>query len=159
MAGLHSIGRRRDGLSARPVFRRRLSGLAAVLGVWLWGAAGAVAGGSLPFGEVMAFLRGHPELAQRLDALVVQEKIDPAELVCVGIRLGNQWQHLGGQRVLPFECEVGSRTVVIEGVVEFLDRKGRVIATVADGDDSQITKSVFRNAKEVRMSNPRLKME
>ncbi|NJO54757.1 MAG: hypothetical protein HC829_07885, partial [Bacteroidales bacterium] len=138
----------------------RLGGLAAVLGdLAVWARPALWPGGSLPFDEVTALLRGHPELVYRLDALVAQEKVDPAELVCIGIRLGNQWRHLGGQRVLPFECEIGSRTVVIEGVVEFLDSRGRVIATVADGDDSQITKAVFRNAKEVRMSEPRLKME
>lgn len=132
---------------------------------WLFGlaaglfATAAVAGGSLPFAEVMAFARDYPELARQLDRLVAEEKADPGSLVCSGIRLGNQWPHLGGARVLPFECEIGRRTVTIDGMVQFLDRKGTVIATVIDGDEAEITARVFRNARSVRMSEPRLKIE
>ena len=62
-------------------------------------------------------------------------------------------------RVMPFECPIGSRTVTIEGTVQFLDAKGKVIATVAGGDDSQLTKQVFRKAHDVRMIKPSLKAE
>lgn len=118
----------------------------------------AVAGGSLPFEEVMAAVAGTPVAAQ-LDAIVKEENANPDDLICTGVRLGNQWPELGGMRVMPFECEIGKKTVTIAGTVQFLDAKGKVIAMVAGGDESQITKQVFRKAHGVRMIKPSLKTE
>jgi hypothetical protein len=118
----------------------------------------AAAGGSLSFEEVVAAVAGTP-VAAELDAIVKAEKANPDELVCGGVRLGNQWSHLGGARVMPFECPIGKRTVTIDGTVEFLDANGKVIATVAGDDASQITKAVFRKAREVRMTRPSLRVE
>ena len=139
--------------------RRRLRIAAIALGAWLFSAAGAMAGGSLPFPDVLEHARTVPALAEQLEAMVAQEKVDPAELVCGATRLGNQWRHLGGERVLPFECEIGARTVVIDGVIEFLDAKGKVIVTVANGDATGITKAAYRNATAVRFSDLHLKPE
>ncbi|KAA5599570.1 hypothetical protein [Blastochloris sulfoviridis] len=139
--------------------RRRLRIAAIALGGWLFSAAGALAGGSLPFSDVLEHARAVPVLAEQLAAMVAQENVDPAELVCDATRLGNQWRHLGGERVLPFECEIGARTVVIEGAIEFLNAKGKVIATVVDGDAKDITKAVFRDAASVRFSDLHLKPE
>ena len=152
---MHQAGWRGNDACARRWLRRAV----VAFGVWLCSAAGAVAGGSLPFAEVMQHARDVPVLADQLAAMVAQEKVDPAELVCGATRLGNQWRHLGGERVLPFECEIGARTVIIEGVIEFLNAKGRVMATVANGDATDLTKTVFSNATAVRFSDLHLKPE
>ncbi len=127
-----------------------LSSLAACL---LWCAPSAQAGGSLPFSEAMAFAEAHQDLEAALVALVTQEKADPDRIVCTAMRLGNHWTHLGGARVLPFECEIGKRTIVIEGKVEFLDGKGTVIGS-ADDAGSDLTEADFKAAKKIRMSKP-----
>ncbi|NJL08396.1 MAG: hypothetical protein HC900_09135 [Methylacidiphilales bacterium] len=137
--------------------RRLLTG-AAGCGLMVLALTPAVAGGSLPFEEVMAAVAGTP-VAAELEAIVKAERANPDELVCTGVRLGNQWSELGGMRVMPFECEIGKRTVTIDGTVQFLDAKGKVIATVTGGNDSQLTKQVFRKAQDVRMIKPSLTAE
>jgi hypothetical protein len=132
--------------------------LALGCGLALASLTAAQAGGSLSFEDVMAAVAGTP-VAAELEAIVKAENAKADELICTGVRLGNQWTELGGARVMPFECPIGNRTVTIDGVVQFLDAKGKVIATVANGDDSQITKAVFRKAHEVRMREPSLKVE
>jgi hypothetical protein len=118
----------------------------------------AAAGGSVSFEDVMAAVAGTP-VAAELDAIVKAENANPEELVCSGVRLGNQWTELGGTRVMPFECEIGKKTVTIDGVVEFLDAKGKVIARVGGEDDSEPSKAAYKKAREVRMTKPSLKAE
>ena len=140
---------------------KRASGLCATaLGCGLAAVAltPAVAGGSLPFEEVMAAVAGTPVAAQ-LEAIVKAENANPEELICTGVRLGNEWTELGGTRVMPFECEIGKKTVTIDGVVEFLDAKGKVIAKLGGEGKLEPTKATYKKAREVRMSEPSLTAE
>jgi hypothetical protein len=45
-----------------------------------------------------------------------------------GARLGRHWQHLGGTRVVPYEAQIGKRTLTIDGILRFFDDSGRYLA-------------------------------
>jgi hypothetical protein len=63
-----------------------------------------------------------------------------------GARLGRQWAHLGGERVLPYGCVIGSKTLVIDGTLRFFDNSGRYLSL-----DSP---TVHQDAKFIAESNP-----
>lgn len=48
-----------------------------------------------------------------------------ADLVWTGLRLGNHFEHLGGERVLPHWTKIGERWLRIDGDVHFIDVKGK----------------------------------
>ena len=111
-------------------------------------------GGSLPLEEAIAFAKGEPRLASALTALLLDARVNPLDVVCSGLALGDHWTNLSRTRIPPFECEVGKHTLVIEGAIEFLDRSGRVVGTAEDAGADMVP-DVYRSATDLRFVRPR----
>lgn len=103
----------------------------------------ANAGGSVGFDEVVQNLAGQsPELMAEVHIRLSNENLKISDIVCVGLRLGRHWVHLGGLRIPTFRCAIGAQTLTIDGDVSFYDVSGKVDAGPED-------------AMYVAMSNPK----
>jgi len=111
-------------------------------------------GGSLPLEEAIAFAKGDSRLASVLTGLLLDAKINPLDVVCIGLTLGDHWTNLSRTRIPPFECEIGKHTLVIDGAIEFLDRSRRVVGTAEDAG-ADIVPDVYRSATDLRFVRPR----
>lgn len=108
----------------------------------------ARAGGSMSVEDVYAAVAGAPRLVDELRAAAKQAETRGEAVVCgAEVRLGNQWRHLGGLRVVPIECHVGARTLRIEGDAVFKGRRGRRLSLDDEG--------VFERAVAVEQQNLR----
>ena len=70
---------------------------------------------------------------------------------CIGMRFPGQWEHLAGERVAPYWCDFGPKSLEIRATVQITDRNGRVF--------EKITPKAMRNATRVIETNPRWKWE
>lgn len=120
-------------------------------------ATGARAGGSLPLSEVQALLAPHKDVTAAIDGLVAANPGGADGVVCTGVRLGNQWQFLGGARIPPFECRIGAKSIEIDAKVRFFDAKGKEVGAAA-GPDQSITDKTFKKAKSFRIEAPTWKI-
>jgi hypothetical protein len=106
---------------AHIAIRRVVWALAATLLV----PAQAYAGGTIRLSDVMEQLKHAPRLIADIQAELEQQTLDADMLICTGTRFGGHWQELGGARAIPYECEIGSKTLLIDGTVQLFDDEGR----------------------------------
>ena len=111
--------------------------------------AQAWAAGSISFEEVMRLARQNPKLIKEIEEIMRVQKVKPADISCEAGRFGNQWKHLGGGRSLPISCSIGKRSLGIDGDIEFLDARGKVII---GGMDNPKAFGRARNAREKNLS-------
>ncbi len=100
--------------------------LKAALGlVFLLTALGtAEAGGSLYLTDLMDRLKDNEKLIAEINAELKAQKLEAASVICTGDRFGGNWTELGGVRVVPYQCEIGARKLVIDGTLHIFDLKG-----------------------------------
>lgn len=98
------------------------AGVAALLS-----AGAAFAEGSIPLDEVMDQLKDETKLVGEISQELKAQGLAADKVICVGARFGGHWSELGGARSVPFECEIGSKTLNIEGTVKLFDERGREI--------------------------------
>lgn len=110
-------------------------------------ASAASAGGSIGLDDILSEVAaGTPALVADIEKALKSDGRAAADVGCVAdIRLGNQWVELGGMRLVPITCEIGGRTLRIDGTVTFRDAKGRVLR--------EIGPKTFRNAVTVEQTN------
>ncbi|MDH4982535.1 hypothetical protein [Hyphomicrobium sp. D-2] len=104
------------------ITKRRMFG---ALAATLLAAAPAYAGGTIPLSDVMEQLKHEPRLIAAIQAELEQQTLDADTLICTGSRFGNHWRELGGARAVPYECEIGGKTLLIDGTVHLFDDEGR----------------------------------
>ena len=109
----------------------------------------AWAAGSITFGEVVGLARQNPKLVKEIEEVVRAQKVKPADISCEAGRFGNHWKHLGGGRSLPISCAIGKRNLGIDGDIEFLDARGKVII---GGMDNPRAFGTARNTKEKNLT-------
>ena len=99
----------------------------------------AHAGGSIPLNEVMDHLKDNEKLIAEIDAELKSQKLEATSVICGGSRFGGHWEELGGARAVPYDCEIGSRKLNIDGTVHLYDEQGAKI----DMDDENAPKRAF----------------
>ena len=108
--------------------------MAALSLVFLLAASGtAEAGGSLSLTDLMDRLKDNEKLIAEINAELKAQKLEAASVICTGDRFGGHWTELGGVRVVPYECEIGTRKLDIDGKLHLYDAKG---AEIDEGDEN-----------------------
>ena len=105
----------------------------------------AHAGGSIPLNEVMDHLKDNEKLIAEINAELKAQKLEATSVICGGSRFGGHWEELGGARAVPYDCEIGSRKLNIDGTVHLYDEKGAEI----DMDDENAPKRAFDYKEKV----------
>lgn len=88
-------------------------------------------GGSLPLADVMNAAAKYPNLVQQIRLQLLSAGPKREQVICSAERFSNEWSHLGGARVGPYECAVGKRMLRVTTVATFYDRNGHRLK----GDD------------------------
>ena len=107
----------------------------------------AGAAGSINFEEVMRLARQNPKLLSEIEEVMRAQKIRPREISCEAGRFGHHWKYLGGGRSLPISCIIGKRSLGMDGNIEFLDARGKVIVGGMDNPRA------FATARTIREKN------
>jgi hypothetical protein len=91
----------------------------------LLGIGAAYAPGSITLDEVMDQLKDEPTLISEMETQLKAQNLKAEAVICIGARFGGNWANLGGARAVPYECEVGSRKLEIEGTIRLYDKAGK----------------------------------
>jgi hypothetical protein len=108
--------------------QRSTSSLGLLAGTLAWlmlGITAAHAPGSISLDEVMEQLKGEQKLIAEITDALKAEGLKPENVICTGARFGGHWVNLGGARGVPYECEVGKRTLAIDGKIHLYDKDGK----------------------------------
>jgi hypothetical protein len=101
---------------------------------WLMlGIAAAHAPGSISLDEVMEQLKGEPKLIADINGALAADGLKAETVICTGARFGGHWVNLGGARGVPYECEIGKRTLAIDGKIHLYDKDGKELDMDAEG--------------------------
>ncbi|ODR97737.1 hypothetical protein AUC69_11660 [Methyloceanibacter superfactus] len=95
--------------------------------------SGARAGGSLTLADIMQEFRANGTFIAEVKAELKSKTLKADKVSCFGSRFGNHFVHLVGARSVPYECQVGKRTLSIDGEVVFYDKKGRALDFFGEG--------------------------
>ena len=110
--------------------------------------APAHAGGSVSLEEKIGFVGQSGKLMGEIRTQLAAANQTIADIICSGVRLGRQWQHLGGARVLPYECDVAGRTLQINGTLYFYGVQGEYV------DHNTNLEAAYTQAKYILEWNP-----
>ena len=116
--------------------RRAAAGLGTIVFMML-GISAAWAPGSITLDEVMEHLKENEKLIAEINAELKAQNLEAPKVICVGSRFGGKWTDLGGARAVPYECEVGTRKLNIDGTVHIYDKDGKEL----DEEDDQNRRS------------------
>lgn len=72
----------------------------------------AFAEGTLGLDEIMPLVRQSSKLSTEVNNTLRQAGKNPADITCVGVRLGSHFGPLSAARVAPFDCNFGSNKVL-----------------------------------------------
>lgn len=89
----------------------------------------AHAGGSVQLDDVMPVFARSARLAAEVQAELSSQQRTPAQVVCTAVRLGRQWEALGGTRIGPYECDFGTRRLTVGTKRTFFDVRGIAIGS------------------------------
>ena len=118
--------------------------LAAGIGIYFVCLTAAWAPGSIGLDEILNMAQRSPKLVKEIEATLKNQNMDAADVTCYGTRLGRQWTYLSAERTLPFTCEIGNRTLTIDGDLDFLDAQGKVIPRGLENP------RIFTRAREIK---------
>jgi hypothetical protein len=103
-------------------------------------------GGSLFLSDIMPLIEKASKLKGEVaDALTkAGQKAD--DVICSGARFPGSWEQLGGERVSPYECEIGGRTLTIKAKVRLTGKGGKAF--------DQASRDAMKNASAVSETDP-----
>jgi hypothetical protein len=87
----------------------------------------AWAEGSITLTDVMDQLKDNEKLIGEIASELKAQGVAADAVICVGARFGGHWAELGGARSVPYECEIGKKTLNIGGTVKLYDEAGKEI--------------------------------
>jgi hypothetical protein len=90
----------------------------------------ANAGGSVALNDLLkssATRQPSAQFTQSVQLGLDQAKVTATDVICSANRLGRQWTNLGGERIGPYQCKIGDRTLEITATPTFLDKNGNVL--------------------------------
>jgi hypothetical protein len=82
-------------------------------------------GGSLPLEQVLAVAKPYPNLLLQVRLELVRANLKRDAVTCGAGRYDARWLQLSGSRLAPYECKIGTRTLVITASQTFYDRNGK----------------------------------
>jgi tetratricopeptide (TPR) repeat protein len=98
--------------------------------------------GSMQLDEIEGALAENNEVLSVIKAELRRQNLDASDVLCVGRLVNGEWVSYYHERVAPFECEVGDRSLVIDGTLELVDPDGKIIDPATPGahlrDDLEI---------------------
>jgi hypothetical protein len=86
---------------------------------------------SVPLAEVLDVAKPYPNLLLQVRLQLVRANLKRDVVTCASGRYDGRWVGLSGTKQAPYECRIGSRTLVITAAQTFFDRNGRRL-TAAD---------------------------
>jgi hypothetical protein len=107
--------------------------LAGTLAWLMLGIAAAYAPGSISLNEVMDQLKGEQKLIAEISGALAAKGLKADNVICTGARFGGHWVNLGGARGVPYKCEIGKRTLEIDGKIHLYDKDGKELDMDAEG--------------------------
>jgi len=81
--------------------------------------------------------QGQSEAHHELTAELKTQNLKPETITCIGARFGGNWTNLGGARAIPFNCQIGPRTIDINGDLKVYDAAGKELDMDADDTPAQ----------------------
>ena len=96
----------------------------AAAGLALFYVGSAYAGGSVQLDELKPVFSRSLQLSVEVDKELASKNMEAGSITCSAVRLGRQWEHLGGARVGPYECDFGDRKLTVTTQPSFFDRRG-----------------------------------
>ena len=72
-------------------------------------------------------LKDNEKLIAEIDAELQGSELKAESVICGGARFGGHWTELGGARAVPYECEIGTRKLNIDGTLHLYDANGAEI--------------------------------
>jgi hypothetical protein len=103
------------------------------------GITAAWAPGSISLDEVMEKLKDNAKLVDEINAELKAQNLSADKIICTGARFGGNWTNLGGARAIPFNCEIGPRTLDIDGELHIYDDAGNELDMNADEAPAKAT--------------------
>lgn len=104
-----------------------------------FGITAAWAPGSISLDEVMDQLKDNTKLIDEINAELKAQNLNVADVNCIGARFGGNWTNLGGARAIPFNCQIGPRTIDIDGELHIYDADGNELDMNADNAPAKAT--------------------
>jgi hypothetical protein len=104
----------------------------------------AQAGGSVAFEELLPSFNRAPKLKAEISSELVKQNLSAADVICDAVRLGRQWEQLGGARIGPYECQIGTQNLSVRTTPKFYDINGLQIG-IEDPDVSRKAANVVES--------------
>ncbi len=98
--------------------------LVIALAAWV---ATAQAGGSIALTDAMANFDAPPALIDEIEGAIRAANVAADNVICGAARFGRHWKYLGGGRASPYQCPIGTKTLVITGTHQYRDAAGNVL--------------------------------
>lgn len=102
--------------------------------------------GTLSLADLKHLWARTPRLKREIEKEVRAQKKTPERIVCIGARFSGQWTYLGGERVSPFVCDFGSKSLHLNWRVSLRDAEGRMY-------ESQ-TQEAMQRARSISQTRP-----
>lgn len=90
--------------------------------------------------QAIALAGQSSDLMKEVEAKLRETGTTLSSMRCGGVRLGRHFVHLGGARILPYECKIGGATLSIGGHADFFDDRG----TLGAGPETAMYYSQFK---------------
>jgi hypothetical protein len=81
-------------------------------------------GGSMPLTDVLAVAKPYPNLLLQVKLELVRANLKRDQVICAAERFDNRWVALSGGRLAPYECKIGTRTLVVSAAQTYYDKAG-----------------------------------
>jgi hypothetical protein len=85
-------------------------------------------GGSMPLEAVLAVAKPYPNLLLQVRLQLVRANLKRDAVTCGAGRYDIRWVQLSGARLAPYECKIGTQTLVISAAQTYYDRNGKRLA-------------------------------
>ena len=124
----------------------RVLSLAALLAALAISATPAWAPGSLGLDDVLRAVQSEPRLVSEIEVELRKRDLKAADVTCIGVRHGNQWNFLSGGRAAPYDCTIGGRELHIEAERTYYDINGHRLGQLGQVPDERL----YKRAKSFR---------
>jgi len=99
--------------------------------------------GSIYLDDLWPLIEQTPKLKREFEEAL--SKSDKTHDICWGQRFPGAWEHLAGERVAPYHCEIGDQVLEIKAKVRLMGKNGKVY--------EKITPEAMRNAINISQTN------
>jgi len=107
--------------------RRALHVVLGTVAFMVVGSSAAWAPGSIMLDEVMDQLKANQKLIDEIRTELKAQNLQPDAVTCIGARFGGHWVDLGGARSVPYTCDIGKKTLSIDGTLHLYDERGNEV--------------------------------